>query len=78
MKKQNVIGPAVHRLRQSASLPVEELAVRMARAGSTLSSKDIAAIESGNRRVKDRDVRHFARALGVCMKDLYPRRGRTD
>ena len=78
MKKKNVIGPAVRRLRLSASLPVEELAARMARAGSTLTAKDVAAIETGIRRVKDMDVLHFAQALQVRMKDLYPRHGPTD
>lgn len=78
MKKRNVIGPAVHRLRLSARQPVEELAARMARMGSTLSPKDIAAIEAGARRVKDMDDLHFARALGVQLKDLYPRRGRMN
>lgn len=71
MKKRNVIGSAVRRLRLAAQLSVDELSVRLRQAGSRLRPKDIADIETGGRRVMDRDIPHFSQALGVQIEALF-------
>lgn len=76
MRKHNVIGPSVRRIRLGARLSIEELSLCMSRSGSRLEPEDIERIEAGVRPVMDRDILHFSRALGVGIDALFssPRR----
>lgn len=75
-RMKNVIGPAVRRIRKRCWLSVAELAARMARQGYALTIEEIMTVEEGRRRVKDVEVLHLARALCVCIEDLFSRRNR--
>jgi transcriptional regulator with XRE-family HTH domain len=74
--RSNVIGPQVRTLRRKAGWPVAKLAARIAAVGGALTASQLEGIEAGSRRVLDDDVLHLARAFGVDVDALFPRRRR--
>jgi len=72
MKKLNVIGRQVGRLRYQRGWTQEILATRLQLAGWMISRSGISKIESGLVYVPDFRLPCFARLFGVAIEDLYP------
>lgn len=76
VKKQNIVGPVVRRVRVEAGLSQEKLAARIQLKGWDLSRGGLSKIEAGLRRVNDAELLMLARALSCGVQDLYPTRVR--
>lgn len=72
MKKLNVIGRQVGRLRYQRGWTQEMLAARLQLAGWIISRSGVSKIESGLVYVPDFRLPCFARLFGVAIEDLYP------
>jgi len=69
----NLVGPQIRRLRVALGWSQARLALRLQLGGLDLGRETIAQIEAQTHCVKDRDLHHFSRALGVGLSDLFPR-----
>ncbi len=72
----NLIGGRVRWMRERLQLTQDQLAGRLSRYGIHLDYVKIGQIEKGKRRVIDRELVAFARALGVSITWLLS--GDTD
>ena len=72
MKKLNVIGRQVGRLRYQRGWTQEILAARLQLAGWTISRSGVSKIESGLVYIPDFGLPCFARLFGIGIEDLYP------
>ena len=72
MKKLNVIGRQVGRLRYLRGWTQEILAARLQLAGWAISRSGVSKIESGLVYVPDFRLPCLARLFGVAIEDLYP------
>ncbi len=63
----NLIGPRVRWMRERLQLTQDQLAGRLARYGIHLDYVKIGQIEKGKRRVVDKELVAFAKALGVSI-----------
>ncbi len=72
MAQQNIIGPAVRRLRVEQGLTQDAFAARCQLAGWDLSRETLSKIEVGLRRVNDAEVMMLAKVLGCEFKDMFP------
>ncbi len=68
----NVIGPAVRKLRFQRKLSQAQLAARCQVHGWNASRDIIAAIEGQVRYVTDREILNLAKALKVPFPTLFP------
>jgi transcriptional regulator with XRE-family HTH domain len=75
MKKLNVIGRQVGRLRYQRGWTQEMLAARLQLEGWIISRSGVSKIESGLVYVPDFRLPWFARLFGVTIEDLYPTPG---
>lgn len=71
-KKQNVVGPAVRRLRVKAGLTQAVFAARCQVKGFDITRGTLAKIEAQVRCVSDSEVAELADCLGCKVSDLYP------
>ena len=69
----NIIGRKLRQLRRAQGLSVADLAARLG-GGHELDAGALREIESQTRRVRDHEVLALARALGVRVDELLPRR----
>ena len=69
---QNIVGPAVRRLRVEQELSQDALAARCQVAGWDVSRETLSKIEAGLRRVNDAEVMMLAKILGCKIKELFP------
>ena len=69
---QNVIGPAVRRLRYAQELTQDTLAARCNVAGCDLSRGTLAKIEAQIRGVSEVELFALAQVLRVRMDELFP------
>jgi transcriptional regulator with XRE-family HTH domain len=67
---KNISGQKIRRLRMARGLSVEELSIRMERCCAALSASQITRIETRARRVIDRELCAFGKALGVSVSRL--------
>lgn len=72
----NLIGGRVRWMRERLQLTQDQLAGRLSRYGIHLDYVKVGQIEKGKRRVIDRELVAFARALGVSVTWLLS--GDTD
>jgi len=72
LKKKNIVGENIQRVRRSMNLDQDELAARLSRLGWNCSENTISKIEAGYRRIIDEEIALIARALGVQPGDLFP------
>ena len=63
----NLIGQRVRWMRERLQLTQDELSGRLSRFGVHLDYVKIGQVEKGKRRVIDRELVAFARALGVSI-----------
>src|SRR6266550_798376 len=73
MKKLNVIGRQVGRLRYHRGWTQEMLAGRLQLAGWIISRSGISKIENGTVYIPDFRLPCFAQLFGVAIADLYPK-----
>ena len=73
MKKLNVIGRQVGRLRYQRGWTQEMLAGRLQLAGWIISRSGISKIENGSVYIPDFRLPCLAQLLGVAIADLYPK-----
>jgi transcriptional regulator with XRE-family HTH domain len=73
MKKLNVIGRQVGRLRYQRGWTQEMLAARLQLAGWIISRSGISKIENGTVYIPDFRIPCFAHLFGVAIADLYPK-----
>ena len=66
MKRKNIVGDNIRRLRSEAGITQEEVALR-----SGLSQGYINQLESGKRRFTQKSLELIAEALSVQMSDLF-------
>jgi transcriptional regulator with XRE-family HTH domain len=75
-----VCGPVIRLLRLETSgdrgrhLSLEELAARLELYGVELSFGQLGKIERGEKTINDIQLLALARALGVGVQDLYPKK----
>lgn len=69
-EKCNISGEHIRRLRLSAGMTQEQLAIKMQLNGLQLGQMAISRIETGKRLVADFELVIFARVLGVTIEDL--------
>ena len=74
LKRKNVVGPHVRRLRDHSGLSQAELAARCQRQGWDIDRFTIARIEAGSRWVGDFEVIELAKALRAPLLRLYGQR----
>lgn len=72
MPKQNLVGPAIRRLRVAQKVTQEALAARCQVAGWDLSRETLSKIEAQLRRVNDAEVQMLAHVLKCELRDLFP------
>ena len=72
MKKQNIIGPVIRRMRVEAGLSQEQLATKIQVTGWDLSRGGLSKIEAQLRRVNDAELLILARVFNCETQDLYP------
>lgn len=77
MSQQNLIGPAVRRMRVELGLTQEALAARCQVAQWDVSRETLSKIEARLRRVNDAEVRMLAHILGCGIQDLFPQGVKT-
>jgi DNA-binding XRE family transcriptional regulator len=73
MKKLNVIGRQVGRLRYQRGWTQEMLAARLQLAGWIISRSGVSKIENGSVCIPDFRLPCFAQLFGVAISDLYPK-----
>lgn len=71
-KNQNIIGPAVLKLRLQKGWTQEQAAARAQCAGLDFSRQMLANIETGRRGVKDYKLAHYVKLYGCSFDDLFP------
>ena len=69
---QNVGGPQIRRLRDTAGLTQEQFTARCNRIGFDVSRGTLAKIEAAVRCVSDKELLLLARVLRVGLANLYP------
>lgn len=71
MRRRNVIGPQIRKLRYGRGWSQEQLAARLQLAGLDISRTALAKIESGKQVVLDFQVLYFRRVFKADSDDLY-------
>jgi len=72
--RQNIIGPAVRRLRVKRDLTQEALAARCQVKGWDITRGTLAKIEAQVRCVSDAEVALLAEGLGCELKELFAKK----
>ena len=67
----NLLGPQIRRLRTARGWSQSKLATRLQLNGVDIRRDVVGQIESQLHCIKDKDIPHFARALGVSLADLF-------
>lgn len=71
--KCNASGPMIRKMRESAGLSQEQLAIKLQLAGLELNQKAVSRIETGDRVVPDFELIFFSEVLGVSICRLLGR-----
>ena len=71
MRRRNVIGPQVRKLRDRHGWSQEQFAAKLQLAGLDISRSSVAKIESGRRAVFDYQILYFRRVLRAESDDLF-------
>lgn len=67
----NLIGPNIRDIRKSMNLSQKELVARCNLLGWDISRGTLAKIESQTRKISDREVLYFSKALKVDIGKLF-------
>ena len=71
---QNLVGPAVRKLRMAACLSQEALTAKLQIGGWNISRAGVSKIEAKLRRVTDAEAYLLAKVLGCELTELFPTR----
>jgi len=71
IKKQNIVGPKIRKLRNQREMLQDALAAKCGLLGWDLSRSTLAKIEAQVRCVTDRELLILAKALKVTIGDLF-------
>ena len=71
MKRLNIVGPQVRRIRNSLAWSQADLAIKLQCAGWDISRVGVAKIEMQRRRVRDVNLTQLAQVLGVGVVALF-------
>lgn len=71
MKKRNLIGTNLKKLRVLNKLSQEQLIAQLNLLGLDLDRTSLSRIENHNREVYDYELIYFSKALKVSILDLY-------
>ena len=72
MRRRNIIGPLLAKLRFERGWSQEIMAARLQCEGVDISRDMLANMESGRSQITDRHLIGFQRAFGICMIRLFP------
>ena len=72
MRRLNIIGRAVARLRFERGWTQEILAARLQCAGANISRDMLANLESGRSQITDEHIQAFQKVFEVCIVKLFP------
>ncbi len=72
--QQNLVGPAVRRLRMDAGMSQAAMIAKLQLAGWGISRAGLSKIEARLRRVTDAELYLLAKILNCGIRDLYPAR----
>jgi transcriptional regulator with XRE-family HTH domain len=67
----NIVGPQIRRLRAARGWSQSKLAMRLQLGGLDISRAVLGQMESQLHCIKDKDIPHFARALGADLADIF-------
>ena len=67
----NIVGPQIRRLRVRRGWSQSKLAMRLQLGGLDISRAVLGQMESQLHCIKDKDIPHFARALGADLADIF-------
>ncbi|MGH7953798.1 MAG: helix-turn-helix domain-containing protein [Limisphaerales bacterium] len=67
----NMVGPQIRRLRTARGWSQSKLAMRLQLGGLDISRAVLGQMESQLHCIKDKDIPHFARALGADLADIF-------
>jgi transcriptional regulator with XRE-family HTH domain len=70
----NLVGPQVRKLRDQKNWTQDALAQKLQLAGWDVSRTSLAKLEAQLRRVSDVEILFLAKALGVDLSLLFPKR----
>lgn len=71
----NIIGPQIRKIRSGRGWSQSYLALKLQLRGLDVARDAIAHIECQTHCVKDKDIPHYAAALGVNIVELFPHSG---
>jgi len=69
--RQNLVGPAVRKIRYQRGLTQAMLTARCNRSGWDIGENTIAKVEARIRCVTDKEIPLLAKARGVRIQDLF-------
>lgn len=72
MKRRNVIGPQVRRLRSQRGWSQEQLTAKLQLEGLEISRQSVQRIENGQQAVFDYEILAFCHIFRVPERDLHP------
>jgi transcriptional regulator with XRE-family HTH domain len=73
VKRQNIVGPQIRKLRYNKGWSQAKLAVEISLKGLDVGREFVAQIEGQTHCAKDTVLPYFARALNVSLLDLFPK-----
>ena len=73
MRRLNIIGQAIIRLRCERGWTQEVLAARLQCLGVDISRQTLANIESGRTRITDYYITEFQKVFRICLVELFPK-----
>jgi transcriptional regulator with XRE-family HTH domain len=73
MKRKNLVGPQIRKLRCARGWSQEQLAVKLQILGWDVSRSGVGKVEAQIARVIDQRLLYFAAAFHVEVADLYPK-----
>lgn len=73
MKRKNLVGPQIRKLRCARGWSQEQLALKLQILGWDICRSGVGKIEAQIARVIDQRLLYFAAALQVEVADLYPK-----
>jgi len=73
-KQLNVIGPQLRLIREKQDITQEQMAAKCQVLGLDMTRGTLAKIESRVRAVSDHEIPFLAKALGVSIESLFPKK----
>ena len=72
MKRRNIIGSYLAKLRHQLGLNQEDMSARLQRHGVDISRQMLANMESGRTQITDLHLIGFLKVFRICLIQLFP------